>query len=125
MAILRSSPCSRQAASDTHAFAVVLVAFLVPGVVPLVPVRQQDRPEYRASTARYLAAMLVSIVVIAISAVLPTDGGSSCGPRSQLGGSPDARFGWVSQRGSVTGIVPTDAMVERFDLLIIIVLARS
>ena len=33
-------------------------------------------------------------------------------------------FGWVSRRGSVTGIVPTDAMVERFDLLIIIVLGE-
>ena len=33
-------------------------------------------------------------------------------------------FGWRSRRGSVTGIVPTDAMVERFDLLIIIVLGE-
>jgi low temperature requirement protein LtrA len=33
-------------------------------------------------------------------------------------------FGWRSRRGSVMGIVPTDAMVERFDLLIIIVLGE-
>ena len=33
-------------------------------------------------------------------------------------------FGWSSRRGAVTGIVPTDAMVERFDLLIIIVLGE-
>ena len=33
-------------------------------------------------------------------------------------------FGRLSRRGPVTGIVPTDAMVERFDLLIIIVLGE-
>jgi len=33
-------------------------------------------------------------------------------------------FGWISRRGSVTGIAATDAMVERFDLLVIIVLGE-
>ena len=32
-------------------------------------------------------------------------------------------FGRRSRGGTVTGIVPTEAMVERFDLLVIIVLA--
>ena len=115
-----------KAASDTGtAFAVVLVAFLVLMTWLWYTVRQQDRPEYRASTARYLAAMLVSIVVIAISAVLPTDGRLIVWAAFSAGWLVLMLvFGWVSRRGSVTGIVPTDAMVERFDLLIIIVLGE-
>ena len=88
-------------------------------------VRRQDRPEYRANTARYLAAMLVSIVVIAISAVLPTDARLIVWAAFSAGWLVLMLvFGWMSRRGSVTGIVPTDAMVERFDLLIIIVLGE-
>ena len=63
-----------KAASETGAaFAVVLIAFLVVMTWLWYTVRRQDRPEYMANTARYLAAMLVSVVVLAISAVLPTD----------------------------------------------------
>ena len=115
-----------KAASDTGtAFAVVLVAFLVVMTWLWYTVRRQDRPEYRASTARYLAAMLVSIVVIAISAVLPTDARLIVWAAFSAGWLVLMLvFGWMSRRGSVTGIVPTDAMVERFDLLIIIVLGE-
>ena len=115
-----------KAAGDTGtAFAVVMVAFLVVMTWLWYTVRRLDRPEYMATTTRYLAAMLVSIVVISISAVLPTDArlavwaAFTCGWLALM-----LAFGWNSRRGTVTGIVPTDAMVERFDLLIIIVLGE-
>ncbi len=107
------------------AFAVVLLAFLVVMTWLWYTVRRQDRPEFMAITARYLVAMLASIVVIAVSAVLPTDArlmvwaGFSAGWLLLM-----LLFGWSARRGSVTGIVPTDAMVERFDLLVIIVLGE-
>ena len=69
----RSSPCSRarrrvtparRSRSSSSRFLVVMTWLWY-------TVRRQDRPEYMASTARYLAAMVVSIVVLAISAVAP------------------------------------------------------
>ncbi len=115
-----------KAASDTGtAFALVVVAFLVVMTWLWYTVRRQDRPEYMANTARYLAAMVVSIVVLAISAVLPTDARLAVWAAFTIGWIVlMLLFGWRSRQGSVTGIVATDAMVERFDLLIIIVLGE-
>lgn len=108
-------------------FAVVMIAFLAVMTWLWYTVRRQDRPEYMDVTARYLAAMIVSIVVLAISAVLPPD------PRLVVWAAFSVGwlalmlvFGWRSRRGGATmGIVPTDAMVERFDLLVIIVLGET
>ncbi len=114
------------AAGETGtAFAVVYMAFL--GVMTWLwyAVRRQDRPEYMAATARYITAMVVSLLVFAASAVLPTDArlvvwaGFTVGWLALM-----LLFGRNTRRGSVTGIVPTDAMVERFDLLVIIVLGE-
>ncbi len=115
-----------KAASETGtAFAVVLTGFLAVMTWLWYTVRRQDRPEYMAVTARYLAAMLVSIVVIAISSVLPTDARLIVWAAFSIGWlALMLFFGWSSRRGSVMGIVPTDAMVERFDLLVIIVLGE-
>jgi low temperature requirement protein LtrA len=67
----------------------------------------------------------VSIVVIAISAVLPTDARLVAWAAFSAGWlALMLFFGWNSRSASVTGIVPTDAMVERFDLLVIIVLGE-
>ncbi len=107
------------------AFAVVYLAFL--GVMTWLwyAVRRQDRAEYMATTARYIAAMVVSMVVIAASAVLPTDARLVVWAGFTLGWlALMLLFGRNSRRSSVTGIVPTDAMVERFDLLVIIVLGE-
>ncbi len=107
------------------AFALVYIGFLVLMTWLWYTVRRQDRPEYMASTARYLTAMVASIAVFAVSAVLPDDlrlivwAAFSAGWLVLM-----LLFGWISRRGPVTGIVPTDAMVERFDLLIIIVLGE-
>ena len=69
--------------------------------------------------------MLISIVVIAISALLPADGRLVVWAAFTIGWLVLMLvFGRNSRRGSVTGIVPTDSMVERFDLLIIIVLGE-
>ena len=115
-----------KAAGETGtAFAVVLIGFLTVMTWLWYTVRRQDRPEYMATTARYLAAMVASIVVLAISAVLPTDGRLIAWAAFSTGWlALMLYFGWSSRRGSAMGIVPTDAMVERFDLLVIIVLGE-
>lgn len=115
-----------EAAGDTGAaFAVVLIGYF--GVMTWLwyTVRRQDRPEYMASTARYLTVMVVSIVVLAISAVVPADVRLIVWAAFAAGWLVLMLvFGWMARGASVTGIVPTDAMVERFDLLIIIVLGE-
>ena len=115
-----------KAANDTGtAFALVLIAFLVVMTWLWYMVRRQDRPEYMASTARYLSAMVVSVFVMALSAVLPTDARLVAWAAFSLGWlALMLVFGRSSRRGPVPGVVPTDAMVERFDLLIIIVLGE-
>lgn len=115
-----------KAASDSGtAFAIVLVAFFVVMTWLWYTVRRQDRPEYMGITARYLAAMLVSIFVIALSAVLSTDARLVVWAAFSVAWlALMLAFGWNSRRGTLPGIVPTDAMVERFDLLIIIVLGE-
>lgn len=115
-----------RAAGDTgQAFAAVVIAFLTVMTWLWYTVRRQDRPEYMAATARYLTAMVVSIAVMALSIVLPADArlalwGAFCAGWLVL----MLALGWVSRRGTAIGIVPTDAMVERFDLLVIIVLGE-
>jgi low temperature requirement protein LtrA len=115
-----------QAAGETGtAFALVLIAYLAVMTWLWYTVRRQDRPEYMDASARYLAAMLVSIVVIAVSVLLPDDARLVVWAAFSIGWlGLMLAFGWRSRRGSVTGIVATDAMVERFDLLIIIVLGE-
>jgi low temperature requirement protein LtrA len=115
-----------QAAGETGtAFAIVLIAYLAVMTWLWYTVRRQDQPEYMAASARYLAAMLISIVVIAISALLPADARLVVWAAFCVGWLVLMLvFGWRSRRGSVTGIMPTEAMVERFDLLIIIVLGE-
>lgn len=116
-----------RAAGDTgQAFAAVVIAFL--GVMTWLwyTVRRQDRPEYMGTTARYLVAMIASMLVMAVSIALPVDArllvwGLFCIAWLVL----MASLGWASsRRGSAIGIVPTDSMVERFDLLVIIVLGE-
>src|SRR5262245_36950727 len=101
-----------KAASETGtAFAVVFIAYLVVMTWLWYTVRRQDRPEYMATSARYLAAMLVSIVVIAVSAFLPDDARLVVWAAFCVGWLVlMLAFGLRSRRGSVTGIVPTDAM---------------
>ncbi len=107
------------------AFAVTYVAFLAVMTWLWYAVRRQDRREYMAITARYLAAMAVSLVVIAASAFLPADARLVVWAAFVIGWLALMLYlGWQSRHRTVTGIVPTDSMVERFDLLVIIVLGE-
>ncbi len=114
------------AAGDTgSAFAVVYIAFLAVMTWLWYTVRRQDRPEYMAGTALYLAAMAVSIAVFALSALLPADARLVVWALFSIGWLVFILVaGWASRRAAVTGIVTTDSMVERFDLLVIIVLGE-
>jgi len=114
------------AAGDSGmAFAVVYVAFLAVMTWLWYAVRRQDRPEYMAITARYLAAMAVSVVVIAASALLPADARLIVWAAFVVGWLALMLYlGWQSRHRTTMGIVPTDSMVERFDLLVIIVLGE-
>jgi low temperature requirement protein LtrA len=107
------------------AFAVVYIAFLAVMTWLWYTVRRQDAPEYMAGTARYLAVMVVSIAVFALSALLPADARIVVWGLFSVGWIVfTLAFGWASRRALVNGIVPTDSMVERFDLLVIIVLGE-
>jgi len=116
---------ARAAGETGAAFGVVYIGFLAVMTWLWYTVRRQDRPEYMASTARYLVAMVASIAVFAVSTALPTDARLIVWALFSIGWLAFMLvFGWASRRAPVAGIVPTDAMVERFDLLIIIVLGE-
>lgn len=87
-------------------------------------VRRQDEPEYRAVAAAYVTGMVISIVAILASALLPDD--------ARLALWAVYVLAWIVGMGllgsrSTTfprSMAPTDSMVERFDLLTIIVLGE-
>ena len=77
------------------------------------------------ATARYLAAMIVSLVVIVVSVFLPAEARLVAWAGLVVGWIIfSAILGWQSRRREVVGSHPTESMVERFDLLTIIVLGE-
>jgi low temperature requirement protein LtrA len=127
MAILALLAVFTRGAADQsgQAFALVYIAFLGLMTWLWYTVRRQDRPEYMATTARYLAAMVVSILVMAVGVVLPADARLIVWAAFCVGWLVlMILLGSVSRPASAIGVVPTDAMVERFDLLVIIVLGE-
>src|SRR5262245_46427337 len=113
------------AGSTGQPFALLYTAFLLVLTWLWYTVRQQDTPEFRAVTARYLAAMLVSVAGILVSSFLP--------PEPRLIVWAAFCFGWFvyfvalawnPRLGFGRGVVPTDSMVERFGLFTIIVLGE-
>src|SRR4051812_14527733 len=114
--------------STGPAFAIVYAAFLVVMTWQWWTVREldrADRPEFLAITAWYVGAMVVSTVVVAASAWLPTDArlvvwavysiawviGLTAAARAPRGGAGE-------------GVVPTESLVERFGAFTIIVLGE-
>jgi low temperature requirement protein LtrA len=108
-----------------RAFALAYAAFLVVTTWLWYAVQRQDRlerPEFSAVTAQYVSALVVSVAVMLVSAVLPA------GPR--LIAWAALAVGWIvlvlvhlgSRSGQTLGITPTESLVERFGLFTIIVL---
>jgi len=113
------------AGADGTAFAVVYAGFLLVLTWLWYSVRRQDRPEYMEASARYLVGMLVSLAVIVGSIFLTP------GPRLVAWAGLVVMWiafagylGWQSRQRTAVGMHPTDSMVERFDLLTIIVLGE-
>ena len=114
------------AGADGMAFALVYAAFLLVLTWLWYSVRRQDRPEYMEASARYLVGMIVSLVVIAVSAFLPA--GPRLGAWAGLVGLWivfAAYLGGASRRRTAVGMHPSDSMVERFDLLALIATTRT
>jgi low temperature requirement protein LtrA len=117
---------AENAAGETgRSFALVYTAFLLVLTWLWYTVRRQDRPEWNAVTARYLAAMLVSVAGILASAFLPP------GPRLIVWAAFAVGWfayfvalAWNPRLGFGRGVVPTDSLVERFGLFTIIVLGE-
>ena len=108
-------------------FAIAYTAFLIVMAWLWFEVRRRDalvQPEFLADTARYLIAMVASIVVILVSAFLP-DG-------MRLGVWIAFTAAWIvllwsfgrSRVGLGRGVTPTDSLVERFGTITIIVLGE-
>jgi len=108
-------------------FAITYAAFLVVMTWLWYEVRREDarvNPEFLADTGRYVAAMVVSVVVIFVSAFLPAQ------PRLVVWAI--FTVAWVllllifgrSRIGLGRGMAPTDSLVERFATITIIVLGE-
>jgi low temperature requirement protein LtrA len=116
---------ANSAGGDGPAFALAYAVFLLVTTWMWYAVQRQDRverPEFAVVTGRYVRALIISAAVMLVSAALPV------GPRliawAALG------VGWIvlvllllgSRSGQVTGLPPTESLVERFGLFTIIVL---
>jgi len=108
-------------------FAIAYTAFLVVMTWLWYAVRRQDalvHPEFLGDTGRYVVAMAVSVVVILVSAFLPT--------QLRLLAWATFTVAWailllLSGRSSIglgRGMAPTDSLVERFATITIIVLGE-
>ncbi len=111
------------AGESGQGFALVYTAFLLVLTWMWFTVRRRDAAEYMAMTARYLTAMLASVVVILVSGFVPA------GARLTIWGFFVA--GWVVSARTLEGAMDeelafraTDSTVERFGLFTIIVLGE-
>ena len=111
------------AGESGQGFAVAYTVFLLLLTWMWYSVRRQDSDEYSAITARYLAGMATSVVVIGISSLLPDEA------RVILWGA--FVIGWAAGSlamrrllGESAGITMTDSTLERFGLFTIIVLGE-
>lgn len=108
-------------------FAIAYTAFLTVMAWLWFEVRRRDaevQPEFLGDTARYLVAMVASIVVMLASAFLPD--------RLRLAVWIAFTVAWIvllwgfgrSRVGLGRGVTPTDSLVERFGTITIIVLGE-
>jgi len=91
-------------------------------------VRQLDRterPEFLAVTAYYVGGMVVSTAIVAASGFLPTDARLLVWAVYAAGWIVGIYVAGTRPRVGITeGIAPTDSLVERFGLFVIIVLGE-
>jgi low temperature requirement protein LtrA len=111
------------AAARGPAFAVTYAVLLAVMAWLWNSVRGQDDPEYMGITAVYVIAMLGSIAVVLVSALLPD--------AARLAAWAALSLGWVvaffvlgRHRTFAVSVAPTESMVERFGLFAIIVLGE-
>lgn len=109
--------------SDGVPFGVVYMLYLAVLSWLWYTVRLQDEEQYMASTARYLAGMVISVVVIGLSLFLPAEGRMIAWASVVLmwlvGSFLLARMTAVRSAVRVT-----DSLVERYGLFVIIVLGE-
>ena len=127
LAILAVFAADPRGASGT-AFAIAYAAFLVNMTWLWYEVRRQDvregRAEFLIDTGRFVAAMVVSVIVILVSAFLPND--------LRMGVWAAFTVGWVvllllfgrARVGLGRGMTPTDSLVDRFGTFTLIVLGE-
>jgi low temperature requirement protein LtrA len=110
-----------------RSFALAYATFLVVTTWMWYAVQRQDqieRPEFAAVTSRYVTALILSVAVLLVSAVLPA--------RTRLTAWAALAVAWIvlvlflfrTQVGRTLGITPTDSLVERFGLFTLIVLGE-
>jgi low temperature requirement protein LtrA len=106
-------------------FAIVYAAYLVVVTWLWYSVRRQDAEEYLGITARYLTGMAVLIAVVGVSAFLPDDLRMFVWAALVVG-YITASIVLFSAADSevVSGMRPTESLVERFGLFTIIVLGE-
>ena len=108
-------------------FAIAYTAFLVVMTWLWYEVRLEDarvHPEFLADTGRYVVAMAVSILVILVSAFLPTELRLVIWALFTVGWTFLLLLFARSQIGLGRGMTPTDSLVERFATITIIVLGE-
>jgi low temperature requirement protein LtrA len=120
---------TQHAADSTgQAFAFVYAAFLALMTWHWWSVRQLDateRPEYLGITAVYVSAMAISTIAIAATAFVPIEARPVLWAVYSVAWLVGIQLAAIAPRfGMSEAIVPTDSLVERFGLFVIIVLGE-
>ncbi|MBV9281393.1 MAG: low temperature requirement protein A [Chloroflexi bacterium] len=106
-------------------FALAYGAFLIVTTWMWYGVQRQDqieRPEFAEVTSRYVTALVLSVAVLLVSAVLPAGPRLIAWAALTVAWTVLVLFLFRTRVGQTLGITPTDSLVERFGLFTLIVL---
>ena len=112
------------AGDDGDAFAITYAVFLAVAAWLWLSVRRRDRPEFLAVTGAWLVLMAVSIVVVVASAFLPPDARLVVWAGYVIAWLVGIKLLGARSRMFGFGVRPSDSMVERFGLFVIVVLGE-
>jgi low temperature requirement protein LtrA len=119
---------SQGPSSTGSQFAIVYAVFLAVMTWQWRSVREldrTDRPEFMAVTGYYVAGMVISTVVVALSAVLPDDARLVVWALYSIAWVVGLAFAGSREAvGRSEGVAPTESLVERFGAFTIIVLGE-